>query len=221
MLLGASSLCGTPMSSPLHPASPFHALVPFSTVLPGGCPACDSHALQEALQCLERHYAGFPLPSGISFNGSYSFLEDAADTGGLAIALQAYNKRLLRYRGETTLPNQDLSPQQLFFRSYAQVMCKDPNFQDPQDTHSPAILRTHGPVSNSPAFARHFHCPPGAPMNPSIRCQLCLSSFCRQKLPKRQGDLLCDVDLASHLQLCHQPQEVIGTPFCCMFSLSK
>lgn len=88
ILLGASSLCGTPMSSPLHPVSPFHALVPFSTVLPGGCPACDSHALQEALQCLERHYAGFPLPSGISFNGSYSFLEDAADTGGLAIALQ-------------------------------------------------------------------------------------------------------------------------------------
>uniref|UniRef100_A0A8D2BIJ0 Kell blood group glycoprotein n=1 Tax=Sus scrofa TaxID=9823 RepID=A0A8D2BIJ0_PIG len=187
----------------------------YQLLLPGGCPACDSHALQEALQCLERHYAGFPLPSGISFNGSYSFLEDAADTGGLAIALQAYNKRLLRYRGETTLPNQDLSPQQLFFRSYAQVMCKDPNFQDPQDTHSPAILRTHGPVSNSPAFARHFHCPPGAPMNPSIRCQLW------QKLPKRQGDLLCDVDLASHLQLCHQPQEVIGTPFCCMFSLSK
>lgn len=35
--------------------------------------------------------------------------------------IQAYNKRLLRYRGETTLPNQDLSPQQLFFRSYAQV----------------------------------------------------------------------------------------------------
>ncbi|XP_047619431.1 kell blood group glycoprotein isoform X3 [Phacochoerus africanus] len=144
----------------------------YQLLLPGGCPACDSHALQEALQCLERHYAGFPLPSGISFNGSCSFLEDAADTGGLAIALQAYNQRLLWYHGETTLPNQDLSPQQLFFRSYAQVMCKDPNFQDPRDTHSPAILRTHGPVSNSPAFARHFHCPPGAPMNPSTRCQL-------------------------------------------------
>lgn len=34
---------------------------------------------------------------------------------------QAYSKSLTRYRGETTLPNQDLSSQQLFFRSYAQV----------------------------------------------------------------------------------------------------
>lgn len=34
---------------------------------------------------------------------------------------QAYNKRLLWRRGEATLPNLDLSPQQLFFLSYAQV----------------------------------------------------------------------------------------------------
>ena len=35
--------------------------------------------------------------------------------------VQAYSKRLLWHRGETVLPNLDLSPQQLFFRSYAQV----------------------------------------------------------------------------------------------------
>ena len=38
--------------------------------------------------CLEHHYAAFPLPNGTFFNGSRTFLEDAADTGGLAIALQ-------------------------------------------------------------------------------------------------------------------------------------
>ncbi|KAB1276412.1 Kell blood group glycoprotein-like protein [Camelus dromedarius] len=91
-------------------------------VFPGGCPACDTRSLQGALLCLERHYASFPLPKGISFNGSRTFLENAADTGGLAIALQAYNKRLLWYRGETTLPHLDLSPRQLFFRSYAQEL---------------------------------------------------------------------------------------------------
>uniref|UniRef100_A0A8C9E2R1 Kell metallo-endopeptidase (Kell blood group) n=1 Tax=Phocoena sinus TaxID=42100 RepID=A0A8C9E2R1_PHOSS len=144
----------------------------YQLLFPGGCPACDTHALQGALVCLERHYAAFPLPNGTFFNGSRTFLEDAADTGGLAIALQAYNKRLLWYRGETTLPSLNLSPWQLFFRSYAQVMCRDPSTQDPQDTHSPPTLRIHGPLSNSPAFARHFHCPHGTLMNPSSRCQL-------------------------------------------------
>ncbi|XP_057589573.1 kell blood group glycoprotein [Hippopotamus amphibius kiboko] len=144
----------------------------YQLLLPEGCPACDTHALQGVRLCLERHYAAFPLPKGTSFNGSRTYLEDAADIGGLTIALQAYNKRLLWYRGETTLPNLDLSPQQLFFRSYAQVLCRDPSIQHPQDTHSPPTLRTHGPLSNSPAFARHFHCAHGTLMNPSRRCQL-------------------------------------------------
>ncbi|XP_058579998.1 kell blood group glycoprotein isoform X9 [Neofelis nebulosa] len=141
-------------------------------LLPGGCPACDTHALQGALLCLKRHYQSIPLPSGLSFNGSWTLLENAADIGGLAIALQAYSRRLLRYYGETILPNLDLSPLQLFFRSYAQVMCREPSTWEPQDPHSPPMLRVHGPLSNMQAFARHFHCPRGALMNPSSRCQL-------------------------------------------------
>uniref|UniRef100_A0A8C6RVX7 Kell blood group n=1 Tax=Nannospalax galili TaxID=1026970 RepID=A0A8C6RVX7_NANGA len=53
-----------------------------------------------------------------------------------------------------------------------QVMCREPSSQDPQDTHSPPSLRVHGPLSNTPAFAKHFHCPRGTLMNPSSRCQL-------------------------------------------------
>ncbi|KAK2489315.1 hypothetical protein MC885_008809 [Smutsia gigantea] len=167
----------------------------YQQLLPGGCLACDTRALQGAQLCLEDHYAAFPLPSGTAFNGSHTFPENAADVGALAIALQdtafpnghglepkgyplshpniqAYSKRLLRHRGETTLPDLGLSPHQLFFRSYAQVMCREPDTQDSQDTHSPPILRVHGPLSNTPAFARHFHCPHGALMNPFSRCQL-------------------------------------------------
>ncbi|XP_046951525.1 kell blood group glycoprotein isoform X11 [Lynx rufus] len=141
-------------------------------LLPGGCPACHTHALQGALLCLKRHYQSIPLPSGLFFNGSWTLLENAADIGGLAIALQAYSRRLLGYYGETILPNLDLSPLQLFFRSYAQVMCREPSTWEPQDPHSPPMLRVHGPLSNTQAFARHFHCPRGALMNPSKRCQL-------------------------------------------------
>ncbi|XP_045648404.1 kell blood group glycoprotein isoform X5 [Ursus americanus] len=94
----------------------------YQLLLPGGCPACDTRALQGALLCLKHHYETIPLPNGTFFNGSRTFLENAADIGGLAIALQAYSKRLLWHRGETILPNLDLSPQQLFFRSYAQSL---------------------------------------------------------------------------------------------------
>ncbi|XP_032161197.1 kell blood group glycoprotein isoform X2 [Mustela erminea] len=144
----------------------------YQLLLPGGCPACDTRALQGALLCMKHHYETIPLPNGTSFNGSRTFLENAADIGGLAIALQAYSKRLLWHHGETTLPNLDLSPQQLFFRSYAQVMCREPGTQEPQDSHSPPTLRVHGPLSNTPAFGRHFHCPHGTLLNPSSHCQL-------------------------------------------------
>ncbi|KAB0375753.1 hypothetical protein FD755_012396 [Muntiacus reevesi] len=141
-------------------------------LLPGGCLACDTRALQKALLCLERLYTALPSPKGTAFEVSRTLLEDAADAGALAIALKAYKKRLVLFRGETILPNLDLSPRQLFFRSYAQVMCRDPSTQDPQDIHSPPTLRVHGPLSDSPAFARHFRCPQGALLNPSRRCQL-------------------------------------------------
>ncbi|XP_037374518.1 kell blood group glycoprotein [Talpa occidentalis] len=141
-------------------------------LLPGGCPACDSQALRGAQLCLERLYAAFPSPGGAALGGSRTFLENAVDVGALAIAQQAYSKRLLGHRGETTLPDLDLSPQQLFFHSYAQVMCRAPGSQAAQDTHSPPALRVHGPLSNTPAFARHFRCPRGTPLNPSDHCQL-------------------------------------------------
>ncbi|XP_040858022.1 kell blood group glycoprotein isoform X3 [Ochotona curzoniae] len=144
----------------------------YQFLLPGGCPSCDNNALQEASLCLERHYAAFPLPNRTTFNSSLTFLENAADVGGLSIAWQAYSKSLTRYRGETTLPNQDLSSQQLFFRSYAQMMCRKPSPQDSEDIHSPPSLRILGPLSHLPAFARYFHCPRGTVMNPSVHCQL-------------------------------------------------
>ncbi|KAM5302400.1 kell blood group glycoprotein isoform 2-T2 [Glossophaga mutica] len=141
-------------------------------LLPGNCPACDTHALEREQRCLESRSAAFPSRGGTSSGGFHSFLESAADVGALAIALQAYSKRLLWRHGETTLPSLDLTPHQLFFRSYAQVMCRELSTQDSQDTQSPPTLRVHGPLSNTLAFARHFHCAHGALLNPSRRCQL-------------------------------------------------
>ncbi|XP_007522369.3 kell blood group glycoprotein isoform X2 [Erinaceus europaeus] len=145
----------------------FHQLL-----LPGACPACYSLGLEEALLCLGRLYAAFPLPKGTRFNATLTVLEDAADMGGVAIAQQAYRKKLLEHKGETKLPQLDLSPQQLFFLSYAQVLCRMSTIRDPRNSHSPPSLRVHGPLSNLPEFAKYFGCPQGTLMNPQHRCQL-------------------------------------------------
>ncbi|CAH7469888.1 Kel [Phodopus roborovskii] len=142
----------------------------YQLLLPGGCPACDTHVLQEALLCLERHYAA--LSNMAQFNGSHTLLENAGDIGGLAIAFQAYSESIAEKSREMTLANQDLSPYQLFFQSYAQVMCRELSSQDPQEAYSSPSLRVHGPLSNIPDFAKHFHCPRGTPLNPSMRCKL-------------------------------------------------
>lgn len=109
MLPGASPVCGAPCPHPCTMPPPFHSLAPFSTVLPGFCLACDNRAI---LQCLEHHYAAFPLPNGTSFYGFRTLQEDVADMGGLAIALKV-----------THIPKARISYQQnrqpvLFFLSY-------------------------------------------------------------------------------------------------------
>uniref|UniRef100_A0A4X2M8P8 Kell metallo-endopeptidase (Kell blood group) n=1 Tax=Vombatus ursinus TaxID=29139 RepID=A0A4X2M8P8_VOMUR len=141
-------------------------------LVPGGCQACDIPTLHGELLCLQQHYESFSLPAGSTFNSSHALLENAADIGALVIAMQAYRKGQQKHKGETILPSLGLSPYQLFYRSYAQVMCGSPNLQHALDLHSPPILRVHGPLSITPTFARYFNCPRGTPMNPGRRCQL-------------------------------------------------
>lgn len=56
----------------------------FLTVLPEGCPTCNRSALQKSRDCLVEHYESYD----IKVNGTFTLLENIADTGGLAIAYQ-------------------------------------------------------------------------------------------------------------------------------------
>lgn len=56
----------------------------FPTVLPGGCPSCNRSALQKSIDCLVEHYESYDF----KVNGTFTLLENTADTGGLAIAYQ-------------------------------------------------------------------------------------------------------------------------------------
>ncbi|XP_076202571.1 kell blood group glycoprotein isoform X2 [Aptenodytes patagonicus] len=144
----------------------------YGYVLPGGCPTCNRSALQKSIDCLVEQYES----SGFKVNGTFTLLENSADTGGLAIAYQAYKNWLKKHK-EKDLPKIGLSHDQLFYLSFAHAMC---GHQDPEklqsspntDPHSPLPLRVCGPVSNSQDFAKHFHCSSGSPMNPDNKCRI-------------------------------------------------
>lgn len=54
------------------------------TVLPEGCPECNRSALQRSIDCLVEQYESYSL----NVNGTFTLLENTADTGGLAVAYQ-------------------------------------------------------------------------------------------------------------------------------------
>ncbi|XP_049680347.1 kell blood group glycoprotein isoform X3 [Accipiter gentilis] len=145
----------------------------YDYVLPGGCPKCNRSALQRSIDCLVEQYESY----GFKVNGTFTLLENTADTGGLAIAYQAYKNWLKKHKEEKDFPKTGLSHDQLFYLSFAHAMC---GHQDPEklqsslntDPHSPLPLRVCGPVSNSPDFAKHFHCSSGSPMNPDNKCHV-------------------------------------------------
>ncbi|GAB0177489.1 kell blood group glycoprotein [Grus japonensis] len=145
----------------------------YGYVLPGGCPTCNRSALQKSIDCLVEQYESYDF----KVNGTFTLLENTADTGGLSIAYQAYKNWLKKHKEEKDLPEIGLSRDQLFYLSFAHAMC---GHQDPEklesslntDPHSPLPLRVCGPVSNSQDFAKHFDCSSGSPMNPDNKCHI-------------------------------------------------
>ncbi|KAM9300806.1 kell blood group glycoprotein isoform 2-T2 [Morus bassanus] len=113
----------------------------YGYVLPGGCPTCNRSALQKSIDCLVEQYESY----GFNVNGTFTLLENTADTGGLTIAYQAM------------CGHQDPKKLQSSLNT---------------DPHSPLPLRVCGPVSNSQDFAKHFHCSSGSPMNPDNKCHI-------------------------------------------------
>ncbi|XP_027577951.2 kell blood group glycoprotein [Pipra filicauda] len=145
----------------------------YGYVLPEGCPTCNRSALQKSIDCLVEQYESY------SFNvsGTFTLLENTADTGGLTIAYQAYKNWQKKHKEEKDLPKIGLSHDQLFYLSFAHAMC---GHQEPEklqfslntDPHSPLPLRVCGPVSNSQDFSKVFRCSSGSPMNPDNKCRI-------------------------------------------------
>ncbi|XP_065441017.1 kell blood group glycoprotein isoform X5 [Chrysemys picta bellii] len=93
----------------------------YDYVVPESCPRCNKDALVRGTDCLVEQYERYSL-QGLRINGTFTLLENAADTGGLAIAYQAYKNWLKKHKQERNLPGSGLSHHQLFYISFANVM---------------------------------------------------------------------------------------------------
>ncbi|XP_065560462.1 neprilysin-like isoform X2 [Artemia franciscana] len=132
----------------------------------------------EKKQCFIDQYGNFFAEEvQMNVNGVTTQGENIADNGGLREAYRAYQRFVSINGPEPTLPGLDLTTEQLFFVSYANLWC---GAYTPEgliqiietDPHSPNKYRVWGPLQNSIEFAEAFQCPNAAPMNPDEKCLL-------------------------------------------------
>ena len=131
----------------------------------------------------------YPHLDNITVNGINTLGENIADNGGIKTSYQAYSefshpnsklfcdKYLLleswvsRNGQEPVLPGLNLTPEQLFWVSGANVWCSkhrpgDLRMNVMLGTHTPANYRIKGAFSNLEDFSRDFQCKVGSQMNP-------------------------------------------------------
>ena len=119
---------------------------------------------KEAASCLERQYSQFAINSGEHINGNLTLGENIADNGGLTAAFnvrsclylqrdfyanvvyrfvtQAYQHWVEENGAEQRLPGLNLSNEQLFFLSFAQVWCSK---STPEAQHMSLLRDPHSP----------------------------------------------------------------------------
>lgn len=132
----------------------------------------------EKVQCIIDQYGNYTdLQTNLTLNGINTQGENIADNGGTRAAYIAYNKWIKRKQPEGILPGLKYNQQQLFWISFAQTWCDEPNDEYIRhaittDPHSPNQFRVNGVVSNMHEFASDFNCPVRAKMNPEHKCQV-------------------------------------------------
>ncbi|GFO20601.1 endothelin-converting enzyme 1 [Plakobranchus ocellatus] len=138
----------------------------------------DWSTFKDRRQCIIDQYGNyFYKTAEKNLNGINTQGENVADNGGLKESYRAYKKLLKRKGTGKLLPGLNLTQDQLFFLSAAQIWCGKQTKEsailqvDSQD-HSPGRFRIIGPLQNSPDFAKAYNCPAGSPMNPEKKCSV-------------------------------------------------
>ena len=80
-------------------------------------------AFKERQQCFVDQYSQYSM-FGYNISGNLTLGENIADNGGLKTAFQAYRDLLTEGLGHQMLPAVNLTPDQLFFVAFGQVLTK-------------------------------------------------------------------------------------------------
>ena len=138
----------------------------------------DRKEFLERTDCIAKEYDGFvsvkdAVGGDVHLNGRLTLGENAADNGGLRVALMALEKRLA---GQPRAPGDGVTPEQRFFLGFANVWCQNVTEAAARqlaqtDPHSPGAFRVVGSVGNMPEFARAFGCKAGQPMVRENACR--------------------------------------------------
>ena len=119
----------------------------------------DRKRFEKKAAVVRRQFDRYRVEDGVKVNGQLTLGENIADLGGLSIAFDAYQLQLAR-TGRQTLGG--FTPEQRFFLGFAVFERENirPEFNKMlalTDTHSPAIFRINGPVSNFDPFYEAYN----------------------------------------------------------------
>jgi putative endopeptidase len=127
----------------------------------------DSARFVQKATLIVKQYDGYVAIDTFHVNGSLTLGENIADNGGLAIAYAAFKNTA---EGKDTTSRIDgLSPDQRFFRAFAQgwkfkIRPEGLRTGIMVDPHSPVQFRVNGPLSNLDAFYQTYDVKPGDQM---------------------------------------------------------
>jgi endothelin-converting enzyme/putative endopeptidase len=136
--------------------------------------AADAKGFEERAACIVDEYSNFTAVDDVKVNGKLTLGENAADNGGLRIALMAYVASLTPASRKTV---DGFSPEQRFFVSYGQSWCENARPERQRmlaqtNPHAPPKFRVNGVVSNMPEFQKAFSCKADAPMVRKNACRV-------------------------------------------------
>ncbi len=134
----------------------------------------DAKEFEKRAACIADQYSAYTVAGDVHLNGQLTLGENAADNGGVRIALMALEDTL---KGAPAPLRDGFTPQQRFFLGWGQIWCQNATEQVEKlraqtDPHSPGRYRVNGVVSNMPEFQKAFNCAPKAPMVRENACHV-------------------------------------------------
>lgn len=135
----------------------------------------DRRKFDERANCVVEQFNGYEVLPGLNLNGKLTLGENIGDLGGLNISYTAFMNSL---KGKERPANIDgFTPEQRFFLGWAQVWADKSTPESARqrvlgDSHSAAMWRVNGPLSNMPEFAQAFGCKQGQKMVREKFCQI-------------------------------------------------